>query len=89
MAAIVIMHVEHALQTAPDLFAERSICEPGISIAWEGTRRGPRNSRSGRGSHERSDVEVTCLSHPLWGAGHSLELRATDEFIHHVESQQT
>lgn len=45
--------------------------------------------RSGRGSHERSDVEVTCLSHLLWGAGHSLELRATDEFIHHVEFQQT
>jgi len=34
MAAIVIMHVEHVLQTAPDLFAEKSICEPGI--AWEG-----------------------------------------------------
>ena len=31
-----IMHVEHVLQTAPDLFAERSICEPGIGIAWEG-----------------------------------------------------
>jgi hypothetical protein len=36
MAAIVIMHVEHVLQTAPDLFAERSICEPGIGIAWDG-----------------------------------------------------